>query len=60
MPDLDVALFKGRLRTHVQVSWENSYTMLFLQHPAPDFASSLGATSFDGMNEICFIRLNRK
>lgn len=59
MPDLDMAFFKGHLRTHVHVSWEDSYTMLYLQHPAPDFASSFGATSFDGMNRICFIRLNR-
>ena len=59
MPDLDVAFFKGRLRTHVQVSWEDSHTMLHLQHPASDFANSLGVTLFDGVNKTCYIRLNR-
>ena len=59
MPDLDTAFFNGRLRTHVQVAWEDEYTMLFAFKPDANFDTNLGSTSFDSVNNISYIRLNK-
>ena len=59
LPDMDLAFFNGGLRTHVQVSWEDEWSVLCSQHPNPTFADNLGTTAFDSVRNVCHIRLNR-
>ena len=59
LPDMDEAFFNGLLRSRVQVTWEDEFTVQFSTLPIPRFAYLLGATGYDHNNDICYIRLNR-